>query len=340
MKAIGLYRYLPIEDPQSLIDIEVAMPVPGPRDLLVQVKAVSVNPVDTKVRSPKSQIETTPRILGWDVAGIVTSVGSDCTLFKRGDAVYYAGAITRPGANSEFHLVDERLVGLKPEHLDFAQAAALPLTTITAWEGLFDRLLIAQRPEANQGKSILIINAAGGVGSMATQFAHWAGLTVIGTTSRPESSRWAREHGADYTIDHHQPMAPQLQHIGYAAVDYIFCLKHTARYWETMVEIIAPQGKICLIDETEEQLDLTALQAGSVTVVWESMFTRSSFQTVDMLEQHRLLSRVAELVDANIIQTTLVERLSPITASNLRQAHAKVEAGTMIGKLVLEQFPA
>jgi NADPH2:quinone reductase len=339
MKAIGLYQSLPIEDPQSLIDVELETPVSGAHDLLVQVKAVAVNPVDVKARASVAHTETTLRILGWDVAGIVAAVGSECHLFKPGDAVYYAGQWTRPGANSQFHLVDERIVGPKPTSLDFAQAAALPLTTITAWEGLFERLQIAPQPEKNRGKRILIINAAGGVGSMVTQLAHWAGLTVIGTASRLASMQWVQAHGTDYTIDHRRSLAPQVKQLGYTTVDYILCLKHPAHYWDTMTELIAPQGKICLIDDIESPLDVSVLQPKSVTVVLENVFTRPNFQTADLLEQHQLLSRVAELVDAEVIQTTLTERLSPITASNLRLAHAKVERGTMIGKLVLEHFP-
>lgn len=266
-------------------------------------------------------------------------VGPDCTLFKSGDAVYYAGDWLHPGAYSEFHLVDERIVGPRPQSLDFAQAAALPLTTITAWEGLFDRLLIEPQPDEHRGKSILIINAAGGVGSIATQFAHWAGLTVIGTASRPASMRWVREHGADHIINHRQPLASQLQQLGYTTVDYILCLKNVAQHWSAMGELIVPQGKVCLIDDVYSPLDTEMLHSKSLTLAFENVFTRPIYQTVDMSTQHRILTRVAELVDAGVIQTTLTERLSPITADTLRQAHAKVETGEMIGKLVLEQFP-
>jgi NADPH:quinone reductase len=338
MKAIGLYRYLPIEDTQSLVDIETAKPTPTGRDLLVKVEAISVNPVDVKVRAPKEQVETAPRILGWDVAGVVEQVGPDCTLFKPGDEVYYAGSITRPGGNSEFHLVDERIVGRKPRNLDFAQAAALPLTTLAAWEGLFDRLDISQQPDKNQGKSILIIGAAGGVGSIATQLASLAGLTVIGTASRAESVQWAKEHGASHTIDHRQAFAPQLKRLGFATVDSILCLNSTDTYWNTMVEVVAPEGKICSIVETHGPLNITALQSKSATFVWEFMFTRSMYQTADMIEQHNLLNKAAELIEAGHVRTTLTERLSPINAVNLRQAHARVEAGRMIGKIVLENF--
>jgi zinc-binding alcohol dehydrogenase family protein len=336
MKAIGLYRYLPIEDPESLLDLEIETPVPGAHQLLVRVKAVSVNPVDIKTRAPKDQIETTPRILGWDVAGIVEASGPNCHLFEPGDTVYYAGDWLHPGANSEFHLVDERIVARKPNSLDFAQAAALPLTTLTAWEGLFDRLTIALEPEKNRGKSILIINAAGGVGSIATQLAQWAGLKVIGTASRPASIQWAKSHGTDMILDHHQSLANQLQQYGYASVDYILCLKSVAQHWHTMAEIIAPQGKICLIDDVYAPLDIAIFQPKSASIVFENVFTRPNFRTADMTEQHHILTRVAQLIDAGVLQTTLNERLSPITANTLRQAHARVETGEMIGKLVLE----
>ena len=340
MRAIGLYRYLPIEDPESLVDLEIATPIPAGRDLLVKVQAVSVNPVDVKVRAPKSQVEQSPRILGWDVAGVVAQIGSECTLFKPGDEVYYAGSITRPGGDSEYHLVDERIVGRKPKNLDFAQAAALPLTSITAWEALFDRLSIAHEADQNAGKSILIIGAAGGVGSIATQLARLAGLTVIGTASRPESIQWAREHGATSTISHREAFAPQLKRLGFEHVDYIFCLNSTEKHWRNMAEVIAPQGKICSIVEMGEPVDLTALQRKSVTFVWEWMFTRAFYQTGDMIEQHHLLNKLADLVDAGKIRTTLSERLEPITAANLRQAHKQVEMGSRMGKIVVEHFPA
>lgn len=338
IKAIGLYRYLPIDDPESLIDLEIEKPTPTGHNLLVNVKAISVNPVDVKVRAPKAQTEQPARILGWDAAGIVEATGPECTIFKPGDQVYYAGDITRPGSNSEYQLVDERIVGRKPARLDFAEAAALPLTTLTAWEGIFDRLEISQQPEHNQGKRILIIAAAGGVGSIATQLAKLAGLTVIGTASRPETIEWAKAHGTDFVISHRQPFAPQLKQLGFETVDYIFCLNSTARHWKDMVEVIAPQGKISSIVELEGAVDLSALQHKSVAFVWEFMFTRSMYQTADMIEQHHLLNRVADLVDAGKIQTTLTRRISPITAANLRAAHALVEKGDMIGKVVLEQF--
>lgn len=338
MKAVGLYKYLPIENQESLVDLDIERPTPTGRDNLVKVKAIAVNPVDTKVRKPKGKVESEPRILGWDVAGIVEEIGPDCTLFQPGDEVFYAGSITRQGGNSEFHLVDERIVGKKPALLDFAEAAALPLTSITAWESLFDRLGINIDDPNNQKKSILIIGAAGGVGSIATQLAKLANLSVIGTASRPESVKWAKEHGADFVINHFQSFVPQLKEIGYEHVDYILCFNTTEKHWNNMAEAIAPQGKICSIEETDELIDITLLKNKSVTFVWELMFTRSMFQTDDMIEQHHLLNKVSELIDQKRIKTTVTEVLSPINAENLRKAHATLEAGRTIGKIVLKDF--
>jgi zinc-binding alcohol dehydrogenase family protein len=338
MKAIGSYRYLPIENEESLIDLEIEKPTPSGHDLLVHVKAISVNPTDVKSRADTKQREETPKILGRDVAGIVVQVGAECTLFQPGDEVYYAGSNTRPGGNSEFHLVDERIVGHKPQSLDFAQAAALPLTSLTAMEGLFERLGISRDPDANKGKAILIIGAAGGVGSIATQLASLAGLTVIGTASRPESIQWVREHGAAHTISHAQPLVPQLKVLGFPTVEYIFCLNNPHQHWDGMAESIAPQGKICSILPIDASVNLHPLFMKSVTLAWEVIFTRSMFQTVDMIEQHNLLNEVADLVDAGKLRTTLTERLEPIHAANLRQAHTKVESGRMIGKIVLTNF--
>ncbi|WP_232276687.1 zinc-binding alcohol dehydrogenase family protein [Paenibacillus sp. 481] len=338
MKAVGLHRYLPISDEDSLLDVEVAKPTPNGHDILVQVKAISVNPVDTKVRKPKDTVEQEPKILGWDVAGIVEQVGPGVTLFKSGDEVYYAGSITRAGGNSEYHLVDERIVGKKPASLDFAQAAALPLTAITAWESLYDRLGISGHQDLNQQKTILMIGAAGGVGSIATQFAHLAGLTVIGTASRPESVEWVKQQGAAHVINHFEPFMPQLRLLGFESVDYILCLSHTDLHWANMVDAIAPQGKICSIVDSPVPLDLSQLKNKSATFVWEFMFTRPMYNTLDMIEQHKLLNAVADLVDAGKVKTTVTERLTPINASNLRLAHAKLEIGRTIGKIVLEHF--
>ncbi|BCG57267.1 zinc-binding alcohol dehydrogenase family protein [Paenibacillus sp. URB8-2] len=338
MKAVGLYKYLEIADPESLIDLDIEKPVPAGRDLLVKVNAISVNPVDVKVRAPKAKTETSPKVLGWDIAGIVEQTGPDCTLFQPEDEVYYAGAIDRPGGNSEYHLVDERIVGQKPVSLDFAQAAALPLTTITAWEGLFDRLGVSMSKEDNAGKTLLIIGAAGGVGSIAIQLAKYVGLTVIGTASRSESSEWAKGLGADYIISHYEPFLAQMKASGLSHADYILCLNATVQHWGHMSEAIAPQGKICSIVETDEPLDLDLLKNKSAAFVWEFMFTRSLYQTADMVKQHELLNETARLIDSGVIRTTLTDKLEPINAANLRQAHVMIETGRTVGKIVLEHF--
>ncbi|MGN7762390.1 zinc-binding alcohol dehydrogenase family protein [Paenibacillus sp. 22594] len=338
MKAVGLYKYLPIENPESLIDVELEKPSPTGRDLLVRVQAISVNPVDYKVRSPKDRVESVPKVLGWDVAGVVEQVGPESTLFRAGDEVYYAGSIIRPGGNSEFHLVDERIVGVKPSTLDFAQAAALPLTSITAWESLYDRLGVSLNKADNADKTLLIIGAAGGVGSIAIQLAKNSGLTVVGTASRPESVSWAKTLGADHIINHFEAFVPQLKAAGFDQVDYVLCLNSTGKHWVNMAEAIAPQGKICSIVETDELLNLTLLKNKSVTFAWELMFTRSTYQTPDMIEQHKLLNEVARLVDEGVIRTTTNETLRPINAENLRKAHAMLETERTVGKVVLEGF--
>lgn len=338
MKAIGLTRYLPITDPQSLQDVEIDKPTPTGHDLLVKTEAIAVNPVDTKVRAPKSQVEPKPRVLGWDAAGTVAAVGPDVTLFKVGDPVYYAGSITRPGTNAEYHLVDERIVGNKPASLDFANAAALPLTAITAWEALFDRLGISPKGD-HAGRSVLIIGGAGGVGSIGIQLAKvLAGLTVIATASRPASQEWCRKLGADHTVDHRGDLPAQLKAMGFAEVDYILCFNDTDGHFPAMAELVAPQGKICTIVENARPLPVELLKSKSATFVWEFMFTRAMFGTPDMIAQHRLLNEVAQLVDAGRLQTTLGENLGRINAENLRRAHAMLEGGRTIGKLVLEGF--
>lgn len=338
MKAIGLTQYLPVDDPNSLIEVEVPTPTPGGRDLLVRVHAVSVNPVDVKTRAPRPGTEETPRILGWDAAGVVEAVGPEVTLFKPGDEVYYAGSIDRAGTNSELHLVDERIVGPKPTTLDFEEAAALPLTTITAWEAFFDRLGIAKQPAANEGRTVLIIGGAGGVGSIAIQIAKQvAGLQVIATASRPESAEWCRQQGADVVINHRKSLQEQLAAAGFTTVDYILCTNSVEQYITSMAEIIAPQGKICTIIGTKdnEPIPMNLFMRKSVGFFFELMFTRPVFQTPDMQAQHDLLTEAARLIDAGVLHTTLTERFGPLTAANLRSAHARIESGTMIGKLAL-----
>jgi zinc-binding alcohol dehydrogenase family protein len=336
VKAVGCTHPLPIIDPDSLQDVELPKPNPQERDLLVRVEAVSVNPVDAKIRGsqPPNQKEATPRVLGWDVAGVVVSEGSHVSLFQPGDEVYYSGSLIRPGGNSEYHLVDERLVAKKPVSLNMAQAAALPLTAITAYEALFDRLGISQYGES-EGKAILIIGGAGGVGSVAIQLAKVAKLHVLATAARPESLAWCQKMGADAVINHAQSIPDQLQRLGMPMVEYIFNTSHIDEHWQAMCEAIKPQGRICGIVETTQLVDLNGLKRKSATFVWEFMFTRSMFHTEDMFEQHQLLTQVARWVDDQKIQSTLTETLSPIDAANLRTAHAKLESGRMIGKLVL-----
>lgn len=334
MKAVGLTRYLPINDPESLIDVELPKPEPGERDLLVRVEAISVNPVDTKVRSPKDKLESTPRVLGWDAAGVVERVGAAVQLFQPGDAVYYAGEIGRPGSNAQWQVVDERLVGRKPRTLDYAQAAALPLTTITAYEALFERLGI-DAGGGDRGKSLLIIGAAGGVGSIALQLAQLAGLVVIGTVGRDETRRWTRGLGLELQVDHGQPLPGQLSALGHPEVDYVLNLNDTDRYWQVSAELLKPQGKLCTIVENRCALDQNLYKSKSLTHVWEFMFTRAMFKTADMNEQHRILQRVADWIDQGRLKPTLTETLTPISAANLRLAHAKLESGSTIGKLAL-----
>ncbi|KVG60559.1 NADPH:quinone reductase [Burkholderia territorii] len=338
MKAVGLTRYLPIDDPQALVDVELPQPVPGPRDLLVKVEAISVNPVDTKVRAPKPQVEQTPRVLGWDAAGTVVAVGAEVTMFRPGDEVFYAGSITRAGANSEFHTVDERIAAIKPRSLDFAASAALPLTALTAWEALFDRLRVSPQG-ADAGKSVLIIGGAGGVGSIAIQLAKTLGkLRVIATASRPASAEWVRSLGADDVVDHFGDLPAQLREIGHANVDYVLIFNDTDRHFPAAAEIIRPQGGICTIVENDKPIPVELLKAKSAAFHWEFMFTRAMFETPDMIEQHKILSEVARLVDGGTLRTTLGEQLGPINAANLRRAHQLLEAGRAIGKLVLSGF--
>ncbi len=313
-------------------EIELPTPVAKGRDLLVKVEAISVNPVDYKQRKAGS---ATPRVLGWDAAGTVQAVGPQVTLFKPGDAVYYAGDVTRAGANSELHVVDERIVGRKPARLDFAQAAAIPLTAITAWEAFFDRMKI-RRDGSEAGKSLLVIGGAGGVGSIGIQLAKIAGLTVIATASRPESIAWVKELGADHVIDHRKELRPQVEALGRKHLEYIANFNELDPHWAAMGELIAPQGAMVSIVGNQKPLPMDAVRSKSATVCWELMFTRPRFQTADMIEQHRLLNQVADWLDEGKLRGTLRETLRPINAANLRKAHERLESGTMIGKLVLE----
>jgi zinc-binding alcohol dehydrogenase family protein len=338
MKAVAYYQSLPIDHADALQDVELPAPTPGPRDLLVEVKAISVNPVDTKIRRNVAPEDGAAKVLGWDASGIVKAVGSDVSLFQPGDRVYYAGAINRAGANSELHVVDERIVGRMPAKLAFAEAAALPLTAITAWELLFERLQVSQG-SADLGQSLLIVGAAGGVGSILVQLARQlTGLTVIGTASRPETQAWVRQLGAHHVIDHRQPLSEELKRIGINQVTHVASLTQTDQHFAQLVEALAPQGRLALIDDPEQPLDIMQLKRKSLSLHWELMFTRSLFETADMIEQHRLLQRVAELVDAGTLHTTLGEHFGSINAANLRRAHTLLESGTAKGKIVLEGF--
>ena len=339
MKAVGYQQCLDINETDSLQDIELPEPVPEAHDLLVRVKAISVNPVDTKIRKRAAAEGDEYKVLGWDVAGVVEAVGADCELFNVGDEVWYAGAIDRPGANAELHCVDERIVGRKPATLDFARAAAMPLTTITAWEILFDRLQIS-RGKRHSGESLLIIGAAGGVGSMLVQLAHrLTGATVIGTASRADTIDWVKHLGADHVIDHHKPLHEQLQAIGIDEVSHVACLTRSDLHFEKVAEFIRPFGKIAIIDDPGE-VSISPFKTRSVSVHWELMYTRSLFHTDDMIEQHHLLSETAELVDAGLLQTTFREHYGNISAENLKKAHRMLESGKAIGKIVLEGFQA
>jgi len=337
VKAVGLTQYLPIENEDSLLDVEIANPVVQGKDLLIQIKAISVNPVDTKIRSPQDKVESEPRILGWDGAGVVLEVGEEVTKFKPGDEVYYAGDITRPGSNSEFQLVDERIVGRKPNNLDFASAAAFPLTSITAWEALFERLNIDKKG-VDAGKSILIVNGAGGVGSISIQLAKLAKLNVIATASREETIAWCQKLGADEVVNHRHNLAEEIKKIGYQNVDFILCLNDTDGHWQAMTQAIAPQGLICSIVENKRPLDMDTLKSKSAGLVWEFMFTRSMYQTADMAEQGNLLNELSLLIEDGVIVSTCNDVVKPINAKNLRNVHQRLELGRTIGKIAIAEW--
>jgi len=334
MRAIG---YAAKGGVEVLTELELLIPEPGPRDLRVAVRAVSVNPVDVKRRRWEDPAESGhPRVLGYDAAGVVEAVGSEVTLFKAGDEVLYAGAMDRPGTNSEFHLVDERIVGPKPTSLSFAEAAALPLTSITAWEILFDRMKVPDGVRTPPG-TLLVLNGAGGVGSMLIQLANrLTGLTVIATASRPESVEWVRKLGAKHVADHSKPIDEALHAIGFSGVDYIAAITTTSGSAPSLARAMNPQGHITLIDNFDDSI--APFKPKSITVSWEMMFTRSLFQTADIDAQHRLLKEVSAMVDAGALRTTLTRVGGPLTAANLRLAHERVETGRAIGKTVLGGF--
>lgn len=337
MRAVGYRESLPITAEASLIDLDLPKPEPKGRDLLVEVRAVSVNPVDVKVRAATPPEPGTVKVLGWDAAGVVVAAGPEARLFKPGDEVFYAGAIDRSGSNAEFQLVDERIVGPKPASLDFAAAAALPLTTITAWEMLFDRLDVG-RPVPGAAPAVLIVGGAGGVGSIAIQLVRaLTDLTVIATASRPETRAWVRELGAHHVIDHREPLGPQVEALGLGAPAFAFATTHIGAYLADLAGLVAPQGRIGAIDRAVN-LDVMPLMGKSLSFHWELMFTRSLHQTADMEAQHRLLTEAARLVDAGRIRSTLTETFGTITAANLKRAHGHIETGTARGKVVLAGF--
>lgn len=334
MKAIVYDKSgLPIDDPRSLYETDLPRPEPEARDLLVRIEAIAVNPVDSKLRlgvQPGG-----PRVLGWDAVGTVEATGAAVELFKVGDKVWYAGDITRQGSYAEYGLVDERIAGYRPKSLNAADAAALPLTSITAWELLFDRLRI---PEGGgQGQSLLVIGASGGVGSILVQLARrLTGLTVIGTASRPETQKWVTELGAHFVIDHGKPLQPQLTAVGIHLVDHVISLTHTDSYYPQIVELLKPQGQLALIDDPAT-LDAMPLKRKSISLHWEFMFTRSMYRAADMIEQHKLLGRVAALLDDGVLKTTVGEHYGDITVDNLRRAHAVLESSKAVGKIVLSR---
>ncbi|ARP93204.1 zinc-binding alcohol dehydrogenase family protein [Bordetella genomosp. 13] len=335
MKAIAYTHHaLPLDDPRSLDLHELPAPAPGPRDLLVAVRAVAVNPVDTKVRAffPTEGA----RILGWDAVGTVEQVGSDVTLFKPGDTVYYAGSLTRPGNHAEYSVVDERIAGHKPTSLSDAEAAALPLTSLTAWELLFDRLGVPENGGA--GDTLLVVGAAGGVGSILVQLARrLTGLTVIGTASREETRDWVQQLGAHHVVDHRKPLTEELARINVNQVRYVASLTHTERHYAQLVQALAPQGRLALIDDPES-LDAMPLKRKSASLHWEFMFTRPMFETDDMQRQHDILERVAALVDSGVLRTTMGDHYGKIDVANMRRAHARLESGLARGKIVMEGF--
>ncbi|WP_353859028.1 zinc-binding alcohol dehydrogenase family protein [Azospirillum formosense] len=337
MRAVAFTRSLPIDAPDALIDVERPRPEPQGRDLLVEIRAVSVNPVDTKVRRNMPPAPGAMKVLGWDAAGVVVAAGPQATLFKPGDAVFYAGAIDRDGTNAEFHLVDERIVGPKPASLDFAQAAALPLTSITAWEAMFDRLDV-RRPVPGAANAILIVGGAGGVGSIAIQLARQlTDLTVIATASREETQAWCRDLGAHHVVDHRKPLAAQVEALGIGAPAFVFSTNDTGAHLPEIAALIAPQGRVALIDDPAG-LDVMVLKRKSVSLHWEFMFTRPVFGTADIDAQHALLGEVSRLVDAGTVRTTLTETFGTINAANLTRAHALLESGRAKGKIVLAGF--
>lgn len=336
MKAFAYSQSLAITEPAALFEIELATPELAAHDVLVKIAAIAVNPVDTKVRLNAPALNQA-RVLGWDACGEIVAVGSAVSQFSIGQQVYYAGDLNRQGSNAEYQAVDSRLIALAPRSLSAAQAAALPLTSITAYEILFDRLKVARKSASAtaNAKTLLITGAAGGVGSILIQLARQlTDLTIIATASRPQSADWCRELGAHHVINHQHEMLPQLQALGITEVDMVASLTHTGDYLEQLIACLKPQGQLAVIDDMPV-LNAMLLKAKSISLHWEMMFTRSMFNTADMHLQGELLAEVAELVDAGRLRTTLNQVLTPINLANLIAAHSQIEAGRTIGKIVL-----
>lgn len=341
MKAIGYTQSLPINDPLSLVDIELPQPIASGHDLLVRISSIAVNPVDCKIRQNVAPEGDNYKVIGWDAVGEVVAIGESVSHFQPGDKVFYAGDLSRQGSNAEYQLVDERIVGNKPKSLSDSEAAALPLTSITAWELLFERLAIKQQQPDSKEQSndvILIVGAAGGVGSILVQLASvLTGATIIATASRESSAQWVKKLGADHVIDHSKPLPEQVKALNIGQVTHVASLTHTDSYLDSYVELLAPMGKIALIDDPQS-VDIKKLKPKCLSLHWEFMFTRSMFNTIDMIEQHHLLNKVSELIDQGYIQTTVGKDLGTINAKNLRLAHEEIESGKSIGKIVLTGF--
>jgi len=337
MKAFGATKHLKISEAESIFEFETAKPQPTGHDILVRVLAISVNPVDVYDRGKKVRKDDLPKVTGWDAYGIVESIGNLVSLFRPGDKVFYAGAYDRPGCDSEFHLVDERIVGNAPSTLSPAEIAAMPLTTLTAWEALFEQMSLNFDEKEQNGKQIiLIINGAGGVGSVATQLAKRAGLTVISTASRSETIQWTKQHGADYVVNHRHDLIKQVHALGFQYVDYILELNNLAKHWHEIGELIRPAGTVVSITGSSEPVNLFNLKAKRVKFAWEWMYSKSFYQTDDMISQHEILTKIATLLDNGELVSTLKTTLKPISAANLRQAHKIVESKHEIGKVVIE----
>lgn len=335
MKAIGYKENLPVSNELSLQDIELPTPEAGGRDLLVEIKAIAVNPVDYKVRQGMKAEGDQWKVLGWDAAGIVKAVGAEASLFEVGDEVWYAGDLSRSGNYAEFQLVDERIVGRKPSNLTFGEAAALPLTTLTAWELLFDRMEVEKQ---NPNKGILVIGAAGGVGSIMIQLLkQLTQLQIIGTASRDVTTAWLKDLGADHVINHRKLLSEEFAQYGLTAPDYVVSLNATEQHIDEIVKLIKPQGKFGFIDDPKT-LNVMPFKRKAVSTHIELMFTRSLYQTEDMIEQHHILNEAARLIEQGVLKTTVGQNLGVINAANLRKAHALLETHTAKGKIVLEGF--